>query len=130
MAINNYLYGNLAQQLQLDLQDNLHKIHAAAQKTAFVQSDVLLQSTCNSLQNSLAELRSDEGQPVFDNSGQCNPKTGRPWYNAIVWQDTRTDRIVTALEPHRHCSASAPVCHLRLISPARSCNGFSTTSTA
>jgi glycerol kinase len=30
-----------------------------------------------------------------------NPKTGRPWYNAIVWQDTRTDRIVTALEPSR-----------------------------
>ena len=30
-----------------------------------------------------------------------NPKTGRPWYNAIVWQDTRTDRIVSALEPKR-----------------------------
>ena len=30
-----------------------------------------------------------------------NPKTGRPWYNAIVWQDTRTDRIVSALEPQR-----------------------------
>jgi glycerol kinase len=30
-----------------------------------------------------------------------NPKTGRPWYNAIVWQDIRTDRIVAALEPHR-----------------------------
>ena len=30
-----------------------------------------------------------------------NPKTGRPWYNAIVWQDTRTERIVAALEPHR-----------------------------
>src|SRR5688500_19511934 len=30
-----------------------------------------------------------------------NPKTGRPWYNAIVWQDTRTDRIVRALEAHR-----------------------------
>jgi len=30
-----------------------------------------------------------------------NPKTGQPWYNAIVWQDTRTDRIVSALEPHR-----------------------------
>ena len=28
-----------------------------------------------------------------------NPKTGRPWYNAIVWQDTRTDRIVSALDP-------------------------------
>ena len=26
-----------------------------------------------------------------------NPKTGRPWYNAIVWQDTRTDRIVNAI---------------------------------
>jgi glycerol kinase len=30
-----------------------------------------------------------------------NPKTGQPWYNAIVWQDTRTDRIVNALEPKR-----------------------------
>jgi glycerol kinase len=28
-----------------------------------------------------------------------NPKTGRPWYNAIVWQDTRTDRIVNTLDP-------------------------------
>ena len=27
-----------------------------------------------------------------------NPKTGQPWYNAIVWQDTRTDRIAKALE--------------------------------
>jgi glycerol kinase len=26
-----------------------------------------------------------------------NPKTGRPWYNAIVWQDTRTDRLINAL---------------------------------
>lgn len=26
-----------------------------------------------------------------------NPKTGRPWYNAIVWQDTRTDKIASAL---------------------------------
>ena len=26
-----------------------------------------------------------------------NPKTGRPWYNAIVWQDTRTDRLISAL---------------------------------
>src|SRR5690242_3356060 len=28
-----------------------------------------------------------------------NPKTGHPWYNAIVWQDTRTDRIINALTP-------------------------------
>jgi glycerol kinase len=27
-----------------------------------------------------------------------NPKTGRPWYNAIVWQDTRTDRLVSSLD--------------------------------
>jgi glycerol kinase len=27
-----------------------------------------------------------------------NRKTGRPYYNAIVWQDTRTDRIASALE--------------------------------
>src|ERR1700712_2089844 len=28
-----------------------------------------------------------------------NRKTGRPYYNAIVWQDTRTDRIAPALGP-------------------------------
>ncbi|MEU5549951.1 MULTISPECIES: glycerol kinase GlpK [unclassified Micromonospora] len=27
-----------------------------------------------------------------------NPRTGQPYYNAIVWQDTRTDRIAAALE--------------------------------
>ena len=27
-----------------------------------------------------------------------NRKTGRPYYNAIVWQDTRTDRIASRLE--------------------------------
>jgi glycerol kinase len=27
-----------------------------------------------------------------------NRNTGRPYYNAIVWQDTRTDRIASALE--------------------------------
>ena len=27
-----------------------------------------------------------------------DPKTGRPLHNAIVWQDTRTDRIVNAIE--------------------------------
>jgi glycerol kinase len=30
-----------------------------------------------------------------------NPHTGAPWCNAIVWQDTRTDRIVEALAPSR-----------------------------
>ena len=27
-----------------------------------------------------------------------NPRTGQPWCNAIVWQDTRTDCLVEALE--------------------------------
>ncbi len=26
-----------------------------------------------------------------------NPRTGQPYYNAIVWQDTRTDRLASAL---------------------------------
>ena len=30
-----------------------------------------------------------------------NPKTGAPLYNAIVWQDTRTDRIMRRLEQCR-----------------------------
>jgi glycerol kinase len=30
-----------------------------------------------------------------------DPTNGKPWHNAIVWQDTRTDRAVAALEAHR-----------------------------
>jgi glycerol kinase len=30
-----------------------------------------------------------------------DPRTGRPWHNAIVWQDTRTDALVRALAPSR-----------------------------
>ena len=32
-------------------------------------------------------------QPARD-GGRLGPKTGKPVYNAIVWQDTRTDQIV------------------------------------
>ena len=60
-----------------------------------------------------------------------NPKTGRPWYNAIVWQDTRTDRSSRpSTSSRRRPSGRAPDCRPRPIFPARSCNGFSTTSTA
>ena len=31
-----------------------------------------------------------------------NRRTGRPYYNAIVWQDTRTDRIAAALDREGH----------------------------
>jgi glycerol kinase len=30
-----------------------------------------------------------------------DPVTGRPWHNALVWQDTRTHGRMAALEPHR-----------------------------
>jgi glycerol kinase len=30
-----------------------------------------------------------------------DPKTGRPWHNAIVWQDTRTAELVATLTPQR-----------------------------
>jgi glycerol kinase len=30
-----------------------------------------------------------------------DPVTGQPWHHAIVWQDTRTERDVAALAPHR-----------------------------
>jgi glycerol kinase len=30
-----------------------------------------------------------------------NPRTGHPWHNAIVWQDMRTDRIISALTPRQ-----------------------------
>ena len=57
-----------------------------------------------------------------------NPKTGRPWYNAIVWQDTRTDRIVRALEPHRRLLCERTGLPPATYFPRRSCNGFSKTS--
>ena len=30
-----------------------------------------------------------------------DPRTGRPWYNAIVWQDTRTADLVSTLTAKR-----------------------------
>ena len=30
-----------------------------------------------------------------------DPRTGRPWHNAIVWQDTRTADLVSTLMPKR-----------------------------
>ena len=37
-----------------------------------------------------------------------NRRTGRPYYNAIVWQDTRTDRIASRLEAARPRRDAAP----------------------
>src|SRR5688572_5457013 len=30
-----------------------------------------------------------------------DPRTGRPWHHAIVWQDTRTAPLADGIEPHR-----------------------------
>lgn len=51
-----------------------------------------------------------------------NRKTGRPYHNAIVWQDTRTDRIATALERDAPVTSSGArrVCRRPPTSPAES----------
>lgn len=54
-----------------------------------------------------------------------NRKTGRPYYNAIVWQDTRTDRIASGLEGDGRGEVIRRKAGLprRRTSPAQSCNG-------
>jgi len=59
-----------------------------------------------------------------------NPKTGRPWYNAIVWQDTRTEPIVRALEPQRAWLRQRTGLPPATYSPPRNCSRNSSTSTA
>ena len=62
-----------------------------------------------------------------------NRRTGRPYDNAIVWQDTRTDRIAAALDrdgSRRPDPGTRPACRRPPTSPAASCAGCWTTSTA
>ena len=58
--------------------------------------------------------------------------TGKPVYNAIVWQDTRTDKIVEQLSATAARTASAPRsgCHWRPISRDPRSSGSWTTSMA
>ncbi|EUA86540.1 FGGY family of carbohydrate kinase, N-terminal domain protein [Mycobacterium ulcerans str. Harvey] len=60
-----------------------------------------------------------------------NKRTGRPYYNAIVWQDTRTDRIASALDRDGRGDVIRRKAGLprRRISRAASCSGFWRTST-
>jgi glycerol kinase len=53
-----------------------------------------------------------------------NRHTGRPYYNAIVWQDTRTDRIASALDR----DGRGDVIRHKAGLPAANCSGFWTTS--
>ncbi|WP_246115423.1 FGGY family carbohydrate kinase, partial [Pseudonocardia sulfidoxydans] len=62
------------------------------------RTSAVLQSTLNKTGLSAGDLcalgitNQRETAVVWDRN------TGRPYYNAIVWQDTRTDRIASALE--------------------------------
>ena len=58
-----------------------------------------------------------------------NPKTGQPWYNAIVWQDTRTEAIVSELEGKRAMLRERTGLPPATYFSASSCVGFSTMST-
>ena len=60
-----------------------------------------------------------------------NRRTGRPYYNAIVWQDTRTDRIAAALDRDGRATSSAtrPGSRPRPTSPAARSSGSWRTST-
>ncbi len=53
-------------------------------------------------------------------------KTGKPYYNAIVWQDTRTDKLIKQFEGNaaRTASATRSACRWRPTSPAPRCAGF------
>ena len=57
-------------------------IRGAMQKAGLVASDLAAMGITNQRETAVV----------------WNPKTGQPYYNAIVWQDTRTDQIAAALE--------------------------------
>jgi len=65
----------------------------------------IYQRTCETIESALSKARlaaSDLSAIGVTNQRETtvvwNPKTGKPLYNAIVWQDTRTDRMMNKLE--------------------------------
>jgi len=65
----------------------------------------IYQRTCEAIEKSLSQANltaQDLAAIGITNQRETtvvwNPKTGEPLYNAIVWQDTRTDRIMRTLE--------------------------------
>jgi glycerol kinase len=58
----------------------------------------VVQSTMNGLGLKAADLVALGITNQRETAVVWNKKTGRPYYNAIVWQDTRTDRIASKLE--------------------------------
>ncbi|MFI0408749.1 glycerol kinase GlpK [Actinomadura sp. 3N508] len=57
-----------------------------------------IQTTLNKAHLTYADLAAFGITNQRETTVVWNRRTGRPYYNAIVWQDTRTDRIATALE--------------------------------
>jgi glycerol kinase len=58
----------------------------------------VIQTTMNGLGLAASDLAALGITNQRETTVVWNRKTGRPYYNAIVWQDTRTDRIASALE--------------------------------
>ncbi|SFO48761.1 glycerol kinase [Actinomadura madurae] len=58
----------------------------------------VIQSTLNRANLSHSDLAAFGITNQRETTVVWNRRTGRPYYNAIVWQDTRTDRIASALE--------------------------------
>jgi glycerol kinase len=58
----------------------------------------VIQTTMNGLGLAASDLAALGITNQRETTVVWNKKTGRPYYNAIVWQDTRTDRIASALE--------------------------------
>ncbi len=62
------------------------------------RTNAVVQSTLNNKGITCTDLASLGITNQRETAVVWNKKTGRPYYNAIVWQDTRTDRIASALE--------------------------------
>ncbi len=62
------------------------------------RSSAVLQTAINSAGLSTSDFAALGITNQRETAVVWNRKTGRPYYNAIVWQDTRTDRIASALE--------------------------------
>lgn len=62
------------------------------------RSNVVLQTAIDTARLSASDFAALGIANQRETTVVWNRKTGRPYYNAIVWQDTRTDRIVTALQ--------------------------------
>jgi glycerol kinase len=62
------------------------------------RTSAVIQTTLNGLGLSASDLAAMGITNQRETTVVWNRKTGRPYYNAIVWQDTRTDRIASALD--------------------------------